>query len=159
MRFLSTLLFIAVLAYGAWPYYHVYGLDRALQADNREKLEQLIDIAAVRTARKQQLDHALDRTVGSDPGNPVTQMLRQGATALGGSSVDATVNLDWVRETLAGRSLRPGEPYPSLIDRIDFAFFEAPAEFLIRLGPLGDHPIHIVMTLDGWQWRVSAIYD
>ncbi|CAK0772192.1 conserved hypothetical protein [Gammaproteobacteria bacterium] len=154
MRYLMLPLLLLALAFGSWPYYHLYRLDRALVQDDRNTLVALVDLDAVRAERK----HRLERSAG-EMKNPVTQALQQMASVLTGNNVDNTLTLDWVRAVLRAVPVRPDEDYPSILHYTSFAFFESYRSFVVRIRDLGDNPIHVRWIFHDWMWRVTAIYD
>ncbi|CAK0746308.1 conserved hypothetical protein [Gammaproteobacteria bacterium] len=154
MRYLMLPVLLLALAFGLWPYYHLYRLDRALVQNDLTTLMVLVDLDAVRAERKQHLERQ-----GGEVRNPVTQTLHQMANILTGNNVENTITLDWVRETLRGIPARPDEEYPSLLHYTSFAFFEGFRHFLIRIRDLGENPVHVRWTLHDWMWQITAIYD
>lgn len=157
MRILYTLLFLVLTAFVAWPYVDLFRLDRALMENNQEVLEAIVDLDAVRKAHKASLERQVNQTVGQ--GNAVSDILRRGAKWLGENAVNTVIDLNWVREALRWRRDGPPDAYPSIISETSFAFFESPSRFLVRIGDLGQHPIHVRMALEDWHWRVVGIYD
>lgn len=153
MRYLMFPLLILILAFGLWPYYHLYRLDRALVQNDRDTLMLLVDLDAIRSERK------LHPPPVSQMRNPVTQALNQVANVLSGNSVDNNINLDWVREVLRPIPPRTDEIYPSILHYTSCAFFEGFKQFVARIRNLGENPIHIRWTLHDWMWQVTAIYD
>lgn len=154
----SALLF-GLLGFLAWPYVTVYQLDQALLGNDTSQLNKLVDINAVRLQRKQTAKRESDRLVGEGDGD-VRQFFRDTLRSLTGSAVDAIIDMDWVRTELR-RDGKPANarPVPSLLDSVSYAFFEAPDHFLIRLGELGDNPVHVRLALEDWRWRVVAVFD
>ena len=62
--------------------------------------------------------------------------------------------LDWVRERLTANS-PPGEGF---LPQVSYAFFDSPAGFAVRLGAPDQTPVRFRMALQGFQWRVTAVY-
>ena len=157
MRLLYFLLFLAILAYAGWPYVNLYRLDRALMQNDRTALNALVDLDALRVQHKAMLERQVRRSIGDQHG-PISDLVRDGARWFGTQTSEA-IDLEWVRQRL--RRQRPSAPdaYPSIITDTTFAFFEWPTRFLIRLGDLGQDPIHVRMSLEDWRWRVTGIYD
>jgi hypothetical protein len=152
---LLPLLFAAILG---WPYFTLYQLDKALAVNNSARLQKLIDLPAVQAAHKQAFAHTMQHTLGGVGGtdNPLLGMLRQGMRAAGDMAVDYHVDMAWVHASLyppQGRHASPG-----LLSALSFAFFESPTRFLVRLGELGEQPVHFYLTLQDWNWRVTAVY-
>lgn len=157
MRYLFALVFLAVLAYGALPYITLYRLDRALLENDRSTLSTLVDLEALRENRAEAMEKQIARTVG-DQRSGFPAMMRDGARWLGNATAEV-IDLDWVREKLRWRQPTPMDAYPSLISDMTYAFFESPRRFLIRVGDLGEGPIHVRMTLEDWNWRLTGIYE
>jgi hypothetical protein len=42
--------------------------------------------------------------------------------------------------------------------RFAFACFETPTRFLVRAGTLDKNPVHLYLTLQRWQWRVTTVF-
>lgn len=157
MKIIAPLIFIILLGYVGWPYVNLFRLDRALITNNQTALTSLVDLEAVKAARKQSIEVGLKNTVGDR--NTMPDIVRQGVHWIGGSAVDTMIDMDWVRETLRWKKDGRTSAYPSIISAISFAFFESPTNFLIRIGELGFNPIHMRMQLRDWHWRVIGIYD
>jgi hypothetical protein len=158
MKYLCAVLVLAALVYGGWPYVHLYRLDRALMENDRTALNELVDLDALKEQHKTELEKRVDRTFGVDP-KRVPEFLRQGARWIDDATANAVVDVDWVREQLRWRRPTPPDAYPSIITDATFAFFEAPTRFLIRVGDLGERPVHVRMALQDWHWRVTEIYN
>lgn len=158
MKFLSTLFFLAVLVFGAWPYAYVYRLDVAVAKDDTETLQRLVDLDAVRGEFKHSLERGVGNTMGTQP-SPALDWLRDGVKRLGAGAIDSMIDLQWVRKTLLSRSVADPRLGGSFIGDIDFAFFESYDSFIVRIGKLGASPLHVRMTLEGYNWRVTGIYE
>ena len=157
MKYLCAVLLLAALVYAGWAYVHLYRLDRALMENDRTTLTDLVDLEALKRSHKAALEKRFDRTYPGAPGR-IPQFLREGARWMGDTTVDALIDLDWVREQLRWRRPTAADAYPSIISDATFAFFDAPTRFYIRIGDLGEDPVHVRMALQGWQWRVIEIY-
>lgn len=156
MKYLSSLLFLLVIGYLAWPYFHLYQLHRAVINNDSTAIEKLVDLEKVNQVFKDNLKWQMNNTVNTS-GGLFPEKIRQGAQTLLGTFgnlaaeavvVDAQSLLERLRKING-----------SLWEQTTFAFFESPTRFTIRLGQLGRNPIHIQMTLQDWSWRVIAIYD
>ena len=153
---LTFLLVVGVLGYIAWPYYTVYRLDRALVENDEQELKKRIDLDAIRLQFKQKLDRQIEG-VAEGYDNPILKFLRGGVKELGSTSMEA-IDYEWLRETIRTAQIsRRARPHP-LLGRFSFAFFESPGRFLIRAGELGENPVHLYMTFQPWQWRVTALF-
>jgi hypothetical protein len=155
MRVLIYPLLLLALAFGLWPYYHLYRLDRALVQNDQITLMALIDLDAIRAERKRHPGPLAEGEVR----NSVAQALHQVANVLTGNGVDDTITLDWIREALRPVPARPDESYPSILHYTSCAFFEGFNQFVARIRELGEKPIHVRWTLHDWTWQVTAIYD
>lgn len=152
MKYIGFLFFLLVISVIAWPYAGLYQLSEALANNDQAALAKLVDLDAVRTNYKHSLDSKVKSTVGSSD-DPLTNMVREGARMLGGTAVDISVDMTWVKNALQGD--RAG----TLMNMMSFAFFESPTRFLVRNGELGQNPVHFYMTLHDWNWRLSAVYN
>ncbi len=151
-----TLLFIIGLAYAAFPYYHVYQLDQALQANDKEAIAILVDLDAVRQNTKRDLAIDSDKAVGYSD-DIISQFLREGAQVIQRTAVDNLMDVDWFTGRLRDGG-SPSDPFPPLQDRITYAFFDGPASFLIRIGELGHNPVHMGLEFNNYQWHVTKVY-
>lgn len=156
MRLIRYLLLLAVVAFGLWPYYHVFRLDAALGNDDLTDLAGLVDLKAIQRNYKQRLDSGLGGLLGEAPA-PMGRVAR-GLDRLGEVALEQYITLPWVQERLreATRAATQQSP-PYLIGAVTFAFFESYDRFLIRLGELGQGATHIRMRLERTTWRVTDI--
>ncbi|MGB0712488.1 MAG: DUF2939 domain-containing protein [Gammaproteobacteria bacterium] len=163
MKFLSRVLVpLAVLAtviFAAYPYVNVYRLDLALTTGDDKALAELVDLSSVRAEVKSRVKKETDRVIGKGD-NDITRFFRESASTLTGSTVNAIVDMNWVKTHLR-RDGKPGDqkPYPSIFDNLDYAFFDNWNRFLVRLGALNDDPVHLHWAFKDWKWRVVAVYD
>ncbi|MCP4699457.1 MAG: DUF2939 domain-containing protein [Gammaproteobacteria bacterium] len=155
MKYIGLLLFLIFIIFLVAPYLAVYQLGDALIANDTAVLGKFIDLEAIRKEHKEVLQRHVKRTVGRQ-NNMVTNFVRDGAKALGDAAVNAAVDMNWVRDSL--KPPKKGGEYPSLFSAMSFGFFESPTRFLLRIGELGDDPIHAYLTLKDWNWRVTAVY-
>ena len=152
MRWILRLLFLAVLLYAVLPYYSLYRLNHALMVDDMAQLNQYIDLEQIKESYKRGL--RIEQGGGT---NSFTGMLRGTANSMSALTVEQLVTVEWVRRELTGA--KQGEVGGSLYDRLDHAFFEAPCKFLVRLGTLEESPSHLIFMRDGWNWRLTSIYQ
>jgi hypothetical protein len=148
MKYLTGLIFLAIMAYLLWPYVHLYQLNDAVVNNDQVAFEKLIDIEAVRGVHKENLEWKANHL--APQGDVLSDMIHQGAKIVGNTTVDMMIDANWIFEHL--RQISP------VLDQVTFAFFESPTRFTIRLGKLGHSPIHVQMSLQDWYWRVTAIY-
>lgn len=156
MKTVLTLLLLLALSYVAWPYYHVWRLEQAVIMDDRRALDELVDLEAVREQIMRRLNKEVDSSVGN-VSNAFVDWLQDGIRRMGGEAVERLVTLEWVREQLLSKTTQQ-EPV-GFIEHIDHAFFDRPDGFLLRIGELGDDPVHVRLSLQDFAWRVSAVYN
>lgn len=149
MKYLSWLIFLAVITFFVWPYIHLYQINDAVVNDDDVAFKKLVDIETVRQIHKENLEWKMKQLGPQD--NAFSDAMRKGANILGGTAVDVMINANWIADRL--RQINP------IWDKVTFAFFESPTRFTIRVGQLGHNPTHVQMTLQDWHWRVTAIYD
>ena len=98
MKFIYSLLFLALLAFVAWPYYHVYRIDDALGKDDLEALAELVDLQAIQQEMTQRLDAGLEATTGQPPSGSVMGWLQQNLRQVGANLIGVVLNAVSVRE-------------------------------------------------------------
>lgn len=146
-------LVLAGLAFLAWPYLALWSLSRAVADPDPAALAAYIDLAAVRGALRDKLNKDSPSTIGK-LSDPFILWLGLGIKRLGTRALDELVTLDWVREQLSAHS-QPGQGF---LAQVSYACFDAPRGFAVRIGAPGQAPVHFRMTLQGLQWRVTAVY-
>jgi hypothetical protein len=156
MKTIIAILVLFLAAYVAWPYYYVWRLDQAVILNDRAELTLLVDIEAVRDQIKRRLNKEVDSSVG-EVSNAFVDWLQSGIQRMGSEAVERMVTLDWVRDQLLSKA-GPGHP-PGFMDQISHAFFYRPDGFLVRIGGLGEEPVHFHMSLQGVTWRMTALYN
>lgn len=157
MRLIGYLVLIALIAFGAWPYYQVFRLDEALGKNDTTALAELIDVEAVRRNYQERVEGGLGLGQPQDPASAFG-WLQQNLQRLGEAAIADTITLDWVAANLREAAARASDKQPPyFMAGIDFAFFESPDRFLIRLGELGRGETHVRMTREGLRWRVTDL--
>ena len=155
MKFLCMLILLAVTAYVIWPFYHIYQLSSAITNNDKVAFEELIDIKSIKKVHKENLEWQINNTIGNEKGNLVIDVMREGAKVLGNTTTDVIITTESIFRTLQKKR-------GSILEQFSFAFFDSIylTRFVIRLGKLGQNPIHVHMTRqDDWYWRITAIYD
>ncbi len=84
-------------------------------------------------------------------------MFRGAANTMSEATVNQVVSVEWLRRKLTG--VERDQIGESMVGRIDHAFFEGPNTFLVRLGELGNDPLHLILMREGLVWRLSALYN
>lgn len=156
MKTLIAILILCLAAFVAWPYYHVWRLDQAAILDDRAELNRLVDLEAVRDQIERRLNKEVNSAVG-EVSNAFVDWLQTGIQLMGSEAVERMVTLDWVREQLLSKTGSGGQS--GFVDQISYAFFDRPTGFLVRIGELGEDPVHFRLTLEGAGWRVTALYN
>ncbi len=158
MKYIVSLLFLAIVGFGGWPYVNLFRLDRALMENDRTTLTELVDLKGLKSFHQRKLERQVDQAMGQSRG-AIAEMMKNGARWLGKTTAKTIIDLDWVRDKLRWTAITQPDAYPSIISNMSFAFFESPTRFLIRIGDLGEDPVHVRMDLqDGW-WRITEIHD
>lgn len=147
---------VLCLAYLAWPYYVLRQLNTALVRADTVDLERLVDLPAVRGEIVKKLNKDVDSAVG-EVSNAFVDWLQDGIRRLGSGAVDRLVTLDWVRAQLLSKT--PTGSDRGFLPQMSYAFFDTYDRFFVRIGELGEAPVHFRMRLDGVEWRVSAVYN
>lgn len=156
MRSTIIVLLLLVAAYVALPYYTLIQLDRAVTENDRAELSRLVDLAAVRESSRRSL---LGEQPAERPDNPVSSWFQDGVELLSQKALDTLVNLDWVRNVLRSKNDTSGHKPGSMLGNVGYAFFEGFDRFLFRVGDLGQQPVHVRLQLQGWEWRVTALFE
>jgi hypothetical protein len=149
-KVLFVLLALTAAVYAAWPYAYVHRIDTALTRGDTPTLGKLIDINAIRTAAEHSMARDVDTALGTGDDGFVG-WLRTQINELGVAAVEEIIDLEWAVATLTPR----GESFRS---RITHTSFEGWAVLLLRLGELGDNPVHVRLQLTRGNWRIVAIY-
>jgi hypothetical protein len=160
MRLLGYLFLIALLVFGAWPYYHLFQLDDALGRNDMNALGELIDVDAIRGSYRERIEKGLgiqSLPRQQDPGSALA-WLQQNLQRLGDAALEQTITLEWARDSLKEAAAQATDKQPPyFLAGVDFAFFESYDSFIVRLGELGVDATHVRMRLEGYRWRVTDI--
>ena len=158
MKYLVYLFLFLLLLFGIWPYYTIFRLDGALAQEDTAALAPMVDLPAIRANYKSRVTAGADALL--PPADPKTTIgwLRQNLVRLGDAALDQAITLPWVRDTLrqaVSEATNQNPPY--LLSGVDYAFFETPTRFLIRIGDLGRNPTHVRLGLKGIEWKITDI--
>lgn len=162
MKYIFVLFVLLIAAAIVWPYSTIYRLGNALAANDEQAIMQFVDLESVRARYKQSVEQQTQMlkqlNLGhQNLGSSLSNFLGNSVQTLSNTAVDSVVTAQWVRATLRPPHQDP-ETYTSLLSFVSFGFYESPTLFLVRLGRLGENPIHFHMKLDNWNWKVTAIY-
>jgi hypothetical protein len=153
---MSLIIVLAVLVYLAWPYYTLWRLDQALTDNDLSELARRLDLAAIRHHFQQHWERNIEGV--TEPfDNPVFRFLRGGVKEVGTAAFD-NIDENWVREAILAAQHTEAAPRRPLLGGFAFACFETPTRFLVRAGTLEKNPVHLYLTLQGWQWRVTTVF-
>lgn len=151
---LSAIVFLVLaVVYLCWPYVTLWRLDRALVRNDRETLETLVDLAAVRGEIARKLNKEEKSTLGP-PSDAFIEWLERGIRHDGIAALDRGVDLDWARARLLSHAPRDQGIGPVL----SRAFFDDPLHFTVRVGHPDHSPVLLRLAFQGRGWRVTAIY-
>lgn len=156
MKGFFALLFLITLAFLIWPYTAVYRLDQALQTNDQQTLSEMIDLASIREQIKRKLNKNVQSTIG-EVSNSFIDWLQNGIQRMGADAVEHMVDNQWVVTQL--RSHNRKSEQGGILDRMTYAFFDGPDRLLLRIGDLDDNPVHAHLSLQGLQWRITAVYN
>lgn len=158
MRYIGYILLLALIGYGLWPYFGIYRLDEAINAQGTAELAEMVDLPAIRANYKDRVSAGVKGVLPSDDPDSVVSWIRQNLERLGDSALEQAITLEWVRDTLRGAVTQAtGQSPPYLLAGIDFAFFESYNRFLIRIGELGRGATHVRLSLVDGQWKMTDI--
>lgn len=156
MKGFLALLFLIVLAFLVWPYSAVYRLDQALLRDDLQAIGEMIDLASIREQIKRKLNKNVESAIG-DVSNGFIDWLQNGIQRMGADAVEEMVDNRWVVAQLRSHNREPRQG--GFMDRMTYAFFDGPDRLLLRIGELDDNPVHAHLSLQGLQWRITAVYN
>lgn len=156
MKLFLYALILLLLTFLVWPYTVIYRLDRAMQTDDREAIVQLVDIDSIQQQIKRKMNKDVETTIG-DVSNSFVEWLQNGIQRLGNDAIENLVTTDWVLAEL--RSHNPDIRHGGFIGQLRYAFFDGADSLLLRIGDLDDNPVHARLTLNGLEWRITAIYN
>jgi len=158
MRILGYLFLFALVAFVAWPYYHVFRLDDALGKGDMTAMQTLIDVDSIRRNYKDRLEGGLGLQPQPQDAGSALAWLQQNLQRLGDAALEQTITLEWTRDTLKEAAARATDKQPVyFMAAVTFAFFESYDSFIVRLGELGRNATHVRMTLRDKTWRVTDI--
>ncbi len=158
MKTLLAVLLAALIGFVAWPYYRLFQLDDALGNDNLQALGALVDLDAIRQHNQQRFNAGVKSLSAGAPQGQALNWIRGQIERLGESALEQVINLEWVMNTLRQAATQhSNRPTPYFLSAVDFAFFESPSSFLIRLGPIDANPTYVRMSLKDYRWRVTDI--
>ncbi|MET0009138.1 MAG: DUF2939 domain-containing protein [Candidatus Thiodiazotropha sp. 6PLUC9] len=156
MKTLVVSIILIFAAFLIWPYSAVYRLEQALVEDDHQTLSEMIDVEAVREQIKRKLNKNVESNIG-DVSNGFIDWLQSGIQRLGANAVEEMVDLNWVIRQL--RSHNRTTDQGGIYDQLTYAFFDGPDRLLLRIGELGEKPVHVHLSLQGSNWRITAVYN
>ena len=156
MKTLLSAFILLLLGFLAWPFATIYLLDQALQANDYQTIERLVDVRSIQQQIKKKMNKEVESTIG-DVSNSFVEWLQTGLQRLGSGAIESMVNIDWAMTQL--RSHNPDPSQGGFFDHLSYAFFDGPDSLLLRIGELDESPVHARLTLQGTEWRITAIYN
>ena len=156
MKTLLSAFILLLLGFLAWPFSTIYRLDQALQTDDRLTIERLVEIHLIQQQIKKKMNKEVESTIG-DVSNSFVEWLQTGLQQLGSGAIESMVNIDWAVTQLRSHNLDPSQG--GFFDHLSYAFFDGPDSLLLRIGELDESPVHAHLTLQGTEWRITAIYN
>ncbi|MGD8587877.1 MAG: DUF2939 domain-containing protein [Chromatiales bacterium] len=156
MKLLSYAFVLLLLGFLVWPYTVIYRLDQALQVNDREAIDQLVDIASIQKQIKRKMNKEVESSIG-DVSNSFVEWLQNGIQRLGNDAIERMVTTDWVIAELRSHNADPRQG--GYMEHLSYAFFDGPDSLLLRIGDLDDNPVHARLSLRDLAWRITAIYN
>lgn len=156
MKLLLYAFILLLLAFLIWPFTVIYRLDQALQTNDRMAIERLVDMQSIQLQIKRKMNKEVESTIG-DVSNSFVEWLQNGIQRLGNDAIENMVNTDWVLVQLRSHNADPR--LGGFIEHLSYAFFDGPDSLLLRIGELGENPVHARLTLEKMEWRITAIYN
>jgi len=156
MKLLSYAFVLLLLGFLVWPYTVIYRLDQALQVNDREAIDQLVDIASIQKQIKRKMNKEVESSIG-DVSNSFVEWLQNGIQRLGNDAIERMVTTDWVIAELRSHNADPRQG--GFRKHLSYAFFDGPDSLLLRIGDLDDNPVHARLSLRDLEWRITAIYN
>jgi hypothetical protein len=144
---------LALLGFLAWPYVCLWRLSAAVSAPGPAALGHLVDLDAVRGEIRRKLNKTASSAIGK-VSDPFIQWLERGIQQLGTGALDQLVTLAWVQERLGANS-PPGQGF---LGQVSYAFFDSPGGFAVRIGGPAQAPVHLRLGLEGYEWKLVAVY-
>jgi hypothetical protein len=170
-----VVLVLAVLALlgwiGAGPFLTIHAIRGAIQAQDAAELSEHVDVPAVRTSLKQQIDDYVVRRAGADAQSSLLGSigLRMASGATSGL-VDAAATPLGLAAVLEGRNFwhrldgsreSPQAPYSAAgpRDPLEGASYryESPSRFTATILNADGDPVVFVLTRRGLDWKVSDV--
>lgn len=164
MRRVFVLLLILLAVYVAYPYWTLYRLERALLANDPQKLEKVVDFPSVRAHLKDRVETSMlaksQELAESNPilGNVGEALTRALAPTVVGGTVEELVTPEAVLENPTVVEHR--DKHESFRDFVRYAFFTSPTTFKVESkNPKdADAPtITSILTLRDFRWRVTKV--
>jgi hypothetical protein len=144
---------LGLLAYLAWPYVSLWRLSIAASHQDASPLAPLVDLDAVRGEIRRKLNKTASSAIGK-VSDPFIQWLEPGIQRLGTGALDQLVTLAWVQERLGANS----PPRQGFLGQVSYAFFDSPGGFAVRIGGPGQAPVYLRLGLEGYDWKLVAVY-
>ena len=144
---------LGLLAYLALPYVSLWRLSIAASNPAPSFLAPLVDLDAIRGEIRRKLNKTASSAIGK-VSDPFIQWLERGILQLGTAALDQLVTLAWVHERLGANS-PPGQGF---LGQVEYAFFDSAAGFAVRIGGSGQAPVYLRLGLEGYEWKLVAVY-
>ncbi|MBK5970057.1 MULTISPECIES: DUF2939 domain-containing protein [Thiorhodovibrio] len=143
---------LGMLLLFASPYWTIWRMSRAAGSATPEALGPFVDLAAVRDQIRRRLNKNLSSHIG-EVSDPFIHWIEQGLQRNDGAALEHIVTLEWVASLL-----RDEASQRSLIDRTQYAFFDLPKGFLIKLENHGGQQVFLLLQPAPLRWRITAVY-
>ena len=144
---------LALLGFLAWPYTSLWRLSAAASHPDPGVLAPMVDLDAIRGEIRRKLNKTTSSAIGK-VSDPFIQWLERGILQLGTGALEQLVTLAWVQERLGANS-PPGQGF---LGEVGYAFFDSAGGFAVRIGGPGQAPVHLRLGLQGFDWKLVALY-
>lgn len=170
-----ALLVVVVLALAGWiaagPFLTVNAIREAIAAEDTAALHEHVDFPAVRSSLRAQVEDAIARKAGIDPGgNPLGALALGLANQAAGGIVDALATPAGIGAVLQGRGLLhrlrgngireddtyAHQPPPDPLRDAKYRF-ESPSRFTATVLTADGDPVVFVLRREGLRWRLAEI--
>lgn len=161
-----------VILYGLSPYYATYRLFQALSSGDKEELDARIDFPSLRASLKDELNAMLMKNIvksADQKDNPFAGLALVLMPKIVDSMVDAYVTPSGIATIINDpKKLEPRDgdkatdtEHASIdsqnkkfdIGRIQYAFFQNPTSFLIRI----DRNVSLKLQFRDWGWKLTRL--
>lgn len=153
LRRLGALLLVIGGMLLIWPYVTLWRLNAAVVHGPPSALAPLVDIDGIRDQILRRLNKEEHSRIGI-VSDPFIEWIEQSMRLPGNETLRQSVSLDWLYALLSGLD----RDHRGFLGAVDYAFFEPPNGFLVRIDEPDRAAVYLRMELGVLGWRVGAVY-